>query len=248
MTRFPAGRIADVFLIGVLMIGTTLIAAAAQDPPNALTNAEKEAGWRLLFDGTTTAGWRGYKSEKMPPSWKVVDGSLVSKPAPGEQTNHVVTVEQFDDFELSLEWKMVAGGNSGIMYRATEEREWPWDSGPEYQILDNAGHLDGNNPLASASACYAVYPPAKDLTRPLGEWNQTRIVANGNRIEHWLNGERVVAYEVGTDAWTAHVKTSRFWATPGYGRSPKGHICIQDYGNAIEYRNIKVRPIAKKGK
>lgn len=233
----------------VLLVGVFAIARAdeatepAETPPNMLLDAEREAGWKLLFDGTTTNGWRGYKAESMPKSWKVIDGSLVSSPAEGEGLGHIVTTEQYDNFELALEWKAAPGGNSGIIYRATEEKENPWDSGPEYQILDNTGHIDGNNPLASASACYAVFAPERDLTRPVGQWNQTRIVANGNNVEHWLNGEKVLEYEIGTEKWIAHVKTSRFWATPGWGKSPRGHICIQDYGNPIEYRNIKVRPL-----
>ena len=219
-------------------------APPANDPaPNALTQQERDAGWRLLFDGKTTAGWRGYKAQAVPPSWKVVDGSLVSLPKPGESTGHLITVEQYDNFELALEWKAAPGGNSGIIYRATEDKENPWDSGPEYQVLDNTKHIDGSNPLASASACYAVYPPAKDLTRPVGEWNRARIVADGPHVEHWLNGEKVLEYDVGTDDWTAHVKTSRFWATPGWGRAAKGHVCIQDYGNPMEFRGIKIRPI-----
>jgi hypothetical protein len=232
-----------------VLVGPPLVTRAAPaDAPqaNTLTQQERDAGWKLLFDGKTAAGWRGYKAEagKMPPSWKVVDGSLVSKPAAGETLGHIVTDEQFDNFELAWEWKMAPGGNSGVMYRVTEAKESPWDTGPEYQILDNARHLDGNNPLASASACYAVYPPAKDLTKPVGEWNQSRIVADGPHVEHWLNGEKVLEYDVGTEAWQAHLKTSKYWTNPDYGRAPKGHVCIQDYGNPIEYRNIKIRPMA----
>lgn len=218
-------------------------AEPAASEPNVLTQAERDAGWRLLFDGKTLAGWRGYKTQAAPASWKIVDGSLVSKPAEGEALGHLLTVEQFDDFELTFDWKMVAGGNSGVFYRVTETQENPWDSGPEYQVLDNTRHLDGHNPLASASSCYAVYPPVSDLTKPVGEWNQSRIVAKGQHVEHWLKGEKVVEYEMGNPDWIAHVKTSRYWATPEWGRAAKGHFCLQDYGIAIEFRNIKVREI-----
>ncbi len=233
-------------LLGSWLSRPSRIANAAEtgaSAHNTLTQAEREAGWRLLFDGKTLAGWRGYKAQAVPASWKIVDGSVVSKPAEGEALGHLITNEQFADFELRFDWKMVAGGNSGVMYRVTETQENPWDSGPEYQVLDNTNHPDGHNPLASASACYAVYPPAKDVTKPLGEWNQSRIVAQGPRVEHWLNGEKVLEYEVASPNWTSYVKTSRYWATPEWGRAVKGHFCLQDYGIALEYRNIKVRVI-----
>lgn len=218
--------------------------ASAQEP-NTLSADEKDAGWKLLFDGSTTTGWRGYKSTTMPASWRVENGSLLSRPQPGESTGDIVTTDQYDDFELCLEWKMTAGGNSGIIYRATEDNDQVWESGAEYQILDNTGHMDGLNPLASAGACYAVFAPAKDVTRPLGEWNQTRIVARGEHVEHWLNGEKLLEYEVDSQVWLAHVKTSKyFWTAYGkgnWGRAPKGHIALQDYGGAIEFRNIKIR-------
>lgn len=124
---------------------------------NTLSPEEKNAGWKLLFDGKTTAGWRTYKGTRVPASWKVRDGSLVSLPKAGESTGQLVTLDQFGDFELALEWKMAPKGNSGIIYQAMEDQEFPWQPGPDYQLLDNAGHLDGNNPLASSGACYAVY-------------------------------------------------------------------------------------------
>lgn len=232
-------------LAGVLF--AVVAAVACGEEPNVLTDEERDAGWRLLFDGSTTAGWRGYKSTEVPASWKVEEGSLLSRPRAGESRGDIVTVEQFDDFELVLDWKMTAGGNSGVIYRATEEYEYVWQSGPEYQILDNARHLDGLNPLASAGACYAVFAPCKDATRPVGQWNRARIVARGNHVEHWLNGEKLLEYEIGSDRWLAHVKTSKFFQSAygqsNWGRSLKGHIGLQDYGGAIEYRNIKLRPL-----
>ncbi len=237
-------------LAGWLFGASHLVNAAetGASSANVLSEAERDAGWRLLFDGQTLAGWRGYKGQAAAASWKIVGGSLGSKPAAGEALGHLISNEQFGDFELRFDWKMVAGGNSGVMYRVTEAQQNPWDSGPEYQVLDNTKHPDGHNPLSSASACYAVYPPAKDASKPVGEWNEGRIVATGNRVEHWLNGEKVVQYEVGTPDFSAHLKTSRYWATPEWGRAARGHLCLQDYGSALEYRNIKVRVIdATKG-
>ncbi len=241
-------RFSSACALVVLLLG--LARAVRAEKPNTLTADEKNAGWQLLFDGRTMAGWRGYRSDRMPTSWKVENGSLLSRRQKGESAGDIVTVNVYDDFELSLQWKMTPGGNSGVIYRASEERDNVWESGPEYQILDNAGHLDGLNPLSSAGACYAVFAPIKDVTRPLGEWNDTRIVARGKHVEHWLNGERLLEYEVDNANWRAHVKTSKFYLTAygqgNWGRALKGHIALQDYGGAIQFRNIKLRPLSRR--
>jgi hypothetical protein len=213
---------------------------------NALTPDEAAAGWQLLFDGKSLAGWRGYRSKSVPGSWKVENGSLLSRRQMSVSSGDIITNDEFDDFELLFDWKMTTGNNSGVIYRATEEHDQVWQSGPEYQILDNAGHLDGLNKLASAGACYAVFAPAKDMTRHVGEWNTARIVARGKHVEHWLNGAKVLEYEVDSDVWKAHVKTSKFFPTAygqgNWGRAKRGHIGLQDYGGAIEFRNIKIQP------
>jgi len=238
-------------LIGMLVLmlaGLTEVVYAKE--PNTLSDKEKKAGWRLLFDGRTMKGWRGYRAKTMPASWKIENGSLLSRPKKGETRRDIITVEQFDDFELVLEWKMTKGNNSGVIYRATEEHNNVWESGPEFQILDNGGHMDGLNRLASAGACYAVFAPVEDVTRPLGQWNQTRIVAQGKHVEHWLNGKKLLQYEIGSKRWLAHVKTSKFYLTAygqgNWGMAAKGYIGLQDYGGAIEYRNIKLRPTGAK--
>jgi hypothetical protein len=236
-------------IAGALALALTGLAMAATsaEEAGASTDGETNSEWRLLFDGRSTAGWRGYKSETVPESWKAENGSLLSRREAGKSAGDLITIDEFDNFVLSLEWKMTPGGNSGVIYRATEEYDQVWQSGPEFQILDNAGHLDGLNPLASAGACYAVFAPAKDVTRPLGQWNQTRIVANGKHVEHWLNGEKLLEYEIGSDVWQAHVKTSKFFPTAygqaNWGKASRGHIGLQDYGGAIEYRNIKIRSL-----
>jgi hypothetical protein len=241
-----------VIVFGLAWCTPGLPVAPAQDKrqggePNTLSPEEKNAGWRLLFDGRTTAGWRGYKSKTMPESWRVENGSLLARREKGKSAGDIITVDQFDNFELTLEWKMTKGNNGGVFYRATEEGANVWDTGPEYQILDNTGHIDGLNPVASAGSCYAVFTPARDATRPLGQWNQTRIVARGKHVEHWLNGEKLLEYDIDSDRWIAHVKTSKFFLTAygrgNWGRAPKGHIGLQDYGGAIEYRSLKLHPL-----
>jgi len=240
--RFSRAGVVALLLFGVAR-------SARADEPNTLTADEKNSGWQLLFDGRTTAGWRGYRSDRMPASWKVENGSLLSRRQKGESAGDIVTANTYGDFELSLQWKMTRGGNSGVVYRASEERGNVWESGPEFQVLDNTGHLDGLNPLASAGACYAVFAPAKDVTRPLGTWNDARIVARGKHVEHWLNGERLLEYDVDSENWRAHVKTSKFYLTAygqgNWGRALTGHIALQDYGGAIEFRSIKLRPLSR---
>lgn len=235
--------------LALVMSWVTSIAHA--EKPNSLTKEEQDAGWCLLFDGKSMDGWRGYRSKTVPESWRVEDGSLLSRREQGKSTGDIITIDQFADFELVLEWKMTRGSNSGIIYRATEQHDQVWQSGPEYQILDNKAHLDGLNTLASAGACYAVFAPVKDATRPVGQWNQTRVVAAGRHVEHWMNGERLLEYNVGSNRWKAHVKTSKFFPTAygqsNWGLAEKGHIGLQDYGGAIEFRSIKIRPLPDGG-
>lgn len=194
-------------------------------------------GWRPLFDGKSLKGWRGFKKAEPPPGWKVEGGMLVRFAEGGD----IVTEEEFGDFELSLEWKISEGGNSGVFYRALESTQLIWHNAPEYQILDNAKHKDGQNPMTSAGSCYALYPPLKDVTKPVGQWNETRIVAKGKHVEHWLNGTRLLEYEVGSDDWQKRVAASKFKAYPGFGEQMKGRISLQDHESLVWYRNIRIR-------
>jgi hypothetical protein len=228
-----------------------LAAAPAAQHENCLTEEEKQAGWRLLFDGKTTEGWRGYKMDKMPPGWKVIDGALVrvSGGAGGKGAgggDDIITVEQFDDFELQLEWKIMdRAGNSGIILRASEDALTSWHTGPEMQILDNAAY-PGRNVRQLAGACYDLYAAEKDVSRPRGEWNAVRVVADGNRVEHWLNGVKLFEYVLGSDDWKERVAKSKFRNMDRFRNPPtKGHICLQDHTARIEYRNIKIRPLRR---
>ncbi len=208
------------------------------EPQNVLTDEEQAAGWRLLFDGQTTAGWRGYKKDGFPDDgWKVIHGCLVRVGRGGD----ICTVDEFDNFELRLEWRISAAGNSGVFYRVDEQLGWPWESGPEMQVLDNTEHADGQNPRTSAGSCYAIYAPARDVTQPVGLFNQVRIVARGRHIEHWLNDAKVVEYELESPAWEALLAESKFKTMPRHGRVPRGHIVLQDHGDRVWYRNIKIR-------
>jgi hypothetical protein len=221
-------------------------ANARNDNANTLSAAEKAQGWKLLFDGKTTDGWRRFKGKTIGDKWKVIDGTLVLKPKDGKVGGDIVTVDQYDNFELSLEWRIASGGNSGIMYRVTETASAPYETGPEYQLLDNKKHPDGRSLLTSAASCYALYAPSIDMTKPVGEWNHTRLIVNGNHVEHWLNGEKVVTYELGSPDWEKRVQASKFKAMSRFGKEPKGHIDLQDHGDEVAFRNIKIRRLAQK--
>lgn len=202
-----------------------------------LSDDERAAGWRLLFDGTSLAGWRGYDRATMPAGWEARDGMLVR----ASQAADIITTERFRNFELALEWMVHAGGNSGIFYRAAEGQPAIYMSAPEMQVLDDAVHQDGRSPLTSAGANYGLYPAPRGVVRPAGEWNTARVVVNGNHVQHWLNGQRVVDYELHSADWKARVAASKFREWPAYGQAAEGHIGLQEHGDYVAFRNIKLR-------
>jgi hypothetical protein len=221
-------------------------AADVEPAANMLTEKEKADGWKLLFDGKSTNGWHMYKGKEVGDQWKAVHGALTLSHKDGKHGGDIVTDESFDNFELSIEWKVTKGANSGIMYRVSETEESPYMTGPEYQILDNAGHEDGKHKETSAASCYALYAPSEDLTKPIGEWNHARIIVNGNHVEHWLNGKKVVEYEFGSDDWKKRVANSKFNEWKKFGTFKKGGIDLQDHGDDVAYRNIKIRALGDK--
>lgn len=185
--------------------------------------------------------WRAYRGTDLPAEWMIHDGLIAHTPGGGD----LISIESFGDVEIAFDWKISPGGNSGVMYRVDEKFGASFQSGPEYQILDNAGHPDGKLPVTSAASVYGLYPPSRDATRPVGEWNTAKIVLDGNRIEHWLNGERVLAFEIGTADWKARLVGTKFADWAAFGTLPTGHIVLQDHGNAVEYRNFTVRELSK---
>ena len=205
----------------------------------AIAGATAQGGeWRSLFDGKTTAGWRGYRQQTMPDGWKVVDGALTRVAKAGD----IITVDQFEDFELSLEWNIVPGGNSGVLFRVTEDDPVIWHIAPEVQVIDNK-YKDPLKPVQTAGANYDLHAPSRDVTKPAGSWNEMRIVVKGNHVEHWLNGVKVVEYELGSPDWEQRVQASKFKQYASYGRAKKGHIGLQDHGDKIAFRNIRIRPL-----
>lgn len=196
--------------------------------------------WRTLFDGTSLSAWRGYKSADVPPGWRVADGTFMKESTTGD----IITKDQFGDFELEFEWRIGRGGNSGVFYRATEEYDRIYWSAPEYQLLDDPNARDGRDRLTSAGAAYGLYPAPEGVVKPAGEWNITRIVARDAHVEHWLNGQKLLEYELWSPDWEAKVKGSKFGAWAQYGRSRRGHIGIQgDHNGALAFRNVRIREL-----
>lgn len=228
----------NVMVAALLLIGSARL--AAQSPANTLSTADRDAGWRLLFDGSSTTGWRGYKTDTVPAAWHVIDGVLTKAASTGD----IMTVSQYQDFELRFDWRIGAGGNSGVFYRGTNEFDHIYWTGPEYQLLDDAAAPDGKNRLTAAGAAYGLYPAPAGIVKAAGEWNSSRIVVKGNHVEHWMNGQKLLEYELLSPDWTAKVAASKFGVWPRYGREPRGYIGIQgDHDGVLALRNIMIREL-----
>lgn len=228
-----------VVAMGPLSSCSTL-GAPVQTSANALSGAEKAAGWRLLFNGKDLTGWRGYRKPDAPQQWQVEDGALTLTQGGG---GDLITTDEFGPFELSFDWKISPGGNSGVIYLVKEVDAAPntYNTGPEYQVLDNDKHADGKLPSHRAGALYDLVAPPDGAGKPVGEWNAGRILVKDGRIEHWLNGRKVAEAPYGDAAWKALVAQSKFKTMPFFGVAASGHIALQDHGNRVWYRNIKVR-------
>ncbi len=224
-------------------------ATAGAAAPNTLTAAEKAAGWTLLFDGKTTNGWRGFNADSFPASgWVVEDGAL-KKVGKGEKPGSggdIVTADSYGDFELALDWKLTPGGNSGLKYLIVEpsDRKGRAGVGYEMQILDDERHPDakeGVNGNRTAGALYDLIAPSAHAAKPIGEWNHVRLVVNGHHVEHWLNGQRVVQFEIGSPEMKGLIAKSKYKQIKGFGDATSGHVLLQDHGDEVSFRNIKIR-------
>lgn len=231
------------FLLFSLLFATIALPVFADEAAaNSLSAEEKSAGWKSLFDGKDASQWwRGYKQEKFGEQWVAEDGALVLKAKGG---GDIITKDQYESFEFSIDWKISEGGNSGIMFKVLPGDAAPWFTGPECQIQDNS---KGHDPQ-KAGWLYQLYKTDVDTTKPVGEWNHfvlkcQKTAAGTFKCEHWMNGAKYVEYEIGTAEWDAKVAASKFKDKPGFGKAAKGHICLQDHGNVVAFRNIKIREL-----
>ena len=212
---------------------------------NELSAKEKSQGWKLLFDGTSTTGWRNYQSGKVTDRWKVSNGELYLDKSVTAGTGDLMTDAEFQDYELALEWKISACGNSGIIFNVVEDDKYKntYNSGPEMQVLDNTCHPDAKIAKHRAGDLYDLIAVSKETVKPAGEWNQVRIVSKNAKMEFWLNGTKVVDFTMHTPEWKKMVANSKFKTMPGFAEAKKGHIALQDHGDAVWFRNIKIREL-----
>jgi hypothetical protein len=212
----------------------------------SLTDSEKAEGWKLLFDGRTLNGWQIFKGRKNN-TWEVQDGMLHCKAlnekvqGDGDERSDIMTTEEFSNFELVFDWKIAAQGNSGVMFRVTEEFDQPYHSGSEYQLIDDIGYPGKLTEKQKTGANYDMHLVEKKSLNAVGEWNSTKIVANGNHVEHWLNAEKIVEYELGSADWKKRKEESKWKEWKGYGMSPKGYIDFQDHGSEVWFKNVRLR-------
>lgn len=236
--------------VAFVVVGvSTLVAQTGRSTAPQLTAAERADGWRLLFDGTTTKGWRGFAKPGFPAAGWVIDAGRLKHIASGGQptkaSGDIITIETFDDFDLRFEWIVAPGANSGIKYLVTEERDGP--IAHEYQIIDDERHADAK--IGAHRATGALYDviaaPANKPLKPAGQLNNGRIVVSGMHVEHWLNGSKILEYELGSAALKAAKARSKFKDVPGWEDKLKGHILLQDHGDEVWYQNIKIRELPR---
>jgi hypothetical protein len=236
-----------IFVVSTIIVTTTItaltppIARAQGTVMNKLSKEDVRNGWVLLFDGKTTNGWHTYKKTTVDPGWLIKDGILSRTADTAVAAGDLLTNKKYRDFDFALDWRISEGGNSGIIYRLTEDNDYPWQSGPEMQILDDARHSDGKLQITSAGSAFAIYPAPRGIVHKAGEWNAAEIIVRGNHVEHWLNGKKLFSYELGSPDWKARVAASKFKSMPNYGKAPEGFIALQDHGDKVEFRNIRIK-------
>ncbi len=201
-----------------------------------------EAEWEILFDGSDLNHWRNYLSDDLSDKWQVEDGTLTIT---GKGGGDIITKKQYESFELQLDWKISACGNSGIFFHVIEHDTLPrvYHSGPEMQVLDNTCHPDAKIPNHRAGDNYDLHPVSEETVKPAGEWNSVRLIVDNGHVEHWLNGTKVVSYELGSPEWEELYQNSKFAKWPMYGQAGKGHIALQDHGDKVWFRDIKIKEL-----
>lgn len=215
---------------------------------NQLSKQEIDKGWELLFDGNSTKGWRNFHQNQVIDGWQVQDGNLIGLGKGGDIGGDIITIDQFEDFELYLEWAISEGGNSGIFYHVLEGNyQTVYATGPEYQIIDDEGFKEPLQEWQKTGADYAMYNATNTKLKPAGEFNSSKIKVLNGQVEYWLNGSKVVEYELWSDDWKSQVQNCKWKDYPGYGLAKKGYIGLQDHGSVVKFRNIKVRDLTEKG-
>lgn len=231
-------------LLLISALAFSFLSLQAQEQ-NSLTKKEIKEGWQLLFDGKTLDGWKGFNSDKVFSCWSVKDGELICLGEGGSVTaGDIVTISEFENFELSIDWNISNAGNSGIFYHVMEGSQYhaAYETGPEYQLIDDAGWPGGLEDWQQTAADYGMYSASKDKKmKPAGEWNTSRIIYNKGHVEYWLNGKKVVEFAAYSDEWKEKLAQSKWKDYPGYAISKRGHIGLQNHGSGVKFRNIKIK-------
>ena len=233
-------------LIAILVISFDIQAQNPKTKPcNVLTKKEIRQGWQLLFDGHTMTGWKGYKSDQIFTCWSVADGELTCKGEGGSVTaGDIITLADFGNFALSIDWCISKAGNSGIFYHVLEGPQYQaaYETGPEYQLIDDNGWPGKLEDWQQTGADYAMYPAIKEKKlMPAGKWNHTCIIYNQGHVEYWLNGMKVVEFQAYSPEWEKLRSSGKWKDYPDYAISKTGHIGLQNHGSGVKFRNIKVR-------
>ena len=210
---------------------------------NTLSKKEKKAGWILLFNGENMDGWKFYQGGEVNQGWKVIDGVMNNSGGKGDHGGDIVSTAQFADFELYLEWKASPESNSGVFFRVQTGDEQSLTNAPEYQLLDDKGWPTNLDPGQYTGANYAMHPPEGGEVKPLDQWNTTRIVVEGSKVQHYLNGIKVVEYELWSKDWKERKANCKWKNKPLYGMAKEGGIGLQDHGGLTQFRNIKIREL-----
>lgn len=213
--------------------------------PNTLTKKEIKSGWQLLFDGKTTTGWHGYNMKVFPDCWKIEDESFTMNSTGGHEDQDIITNRKYRDFVLSLEYKLTKGANSGVIFQIAEDTiyKFPYETGPEFQVIDHENWPDKLEDWQTNGANYAMYPPMAKPYKPVGEWNQLLLFVKGNDVTQILNGVVVVKYVKNSDEWTKLRNSGKWSAFPDWGKFDEGYISLQNHGTKVWYRNIKLKEI-----
>jgi hypothetical protein len=232
-----------VFFASIVFLFISACSETKKTMNSVSTNGQ--ADYKPLFDGKTMSGWRTYQN-KPADSWTVKNGSLYCKeitPDKSDRRADLITTKQYENFDLSLDWKISPKSNTGVIYLSTEEFPTSYLSGPEYQIIDDKNYPGKLEDWQKTGANYAMHAAPSAKPKPVGEWNNTRIIVNKGHVEHWLNGEKVVDYQLGTNEWQVKKEASKWKDAPGYGMSSKGHIVLQDHGSEAWFKNIKIKEL-----
>ena len=214
-------------------------------PLNTLTEKEKSAGWTLLFNGNDFCGWHGYNMEGIPSEWLIEDGTMTMNYVDGAESQDVITNKTYKNFALSLEYKLTPGANSGIIFQVKEDPkyQYPYETGPEFQVIDDLGWPGGLEDWQMNGSNYAMYVAQGEFNKPIGEWNTVFLVVNNNKVSQCVNGVKVVEYEKYTDDWTQRRNSGKWQSYPDYGKFDEGHIALQNHGTTVFYRNIKLKEL-----